>query len=269
MSAALNQWTTGVVVAAGLVITLLNVLGVAERTTGVVTLGVASTILLHLLSEHANQRQERHEAQATGTLHVLENVHQAHLRVASVISEQMARPGSSRVVLHSSAVSRPAQADDDGAVRAYEQSLERCIRSNGPDMWRMRSIRTLRDRAELDELVGQLRGFGRAEGYEVKVFLDLPDGPLLTPLVVGDEFVFLGLEDPRSQCVLQLVHGRAVASMTQYFNDLWGERRGWPLYKGGQLSDVVVRELRQRLPEAESASIVDLREPAADEVRPD
>lgn len=66
------------------------------------------------------------------------------------------------------------------------------------------------------------------EGYEVRAFLQAAGLPHLSPLVIGDEDLLIGLDDPRyyrSGSAMHLQGRDPVRLATEYFYSLWNDPR--------------------------------------------
>ena len=88
------------------------------------------------------------------------------------------------------------------------------------------------------------------DGYEVRIFC-IPDAiSHLTPLVIGSNDVFLGLEDTRYYCVQEALHIRDKESrilVTKYFDALWNDKRVYELRSAMQIEDSGIQKARSKI----------------------
>jgi hypothetical protein len=104
-----------------------------------------------------------------------------------------------------------------------------------------------------------------AEGYEVRALCLENVIPQLTPLVVGEEELFIGLDDPTYYGTSSAIHirGRAfVNTATEYFNSLWNDKRAYRLRTGFGLDLEQINSLREAVKGSERSSRAVLRRPA-------
>ncbi len=77
--------------------------------------------------------------------------------------------------------------------------------------------------------------------------ISIPDAlSQLSPLVIGDEHVFLGLQDPRFNRIARAIHlrGRAYAEFAEnYFEELWSDDRAKLIRRPSGLDHNAIKEL--------------------------
>jgi hypothetical protein len=110
----------------------------------------------------------------------------------------------------------------------FDGAIDRCVASTGPGMWRVYEIYNIPDEERLDVLLEMVGKRQSAEGYEVRAFAHAEGIPHLSPLVIGDEDLIIGVDDPRYYRASSAVHLRGrdpVRLATEYFYSLWNDPR--------------------------------------------
>ena len=116
----------------------------------------------------------------------------------------------------------------ESVYEVFDREIDRCVASTGPGMWRVYEIYNIPDEERLDVLVELVGKRQSAEGYEVKAFAHAEGLPHLSPLVIGDEDLIIGVDDPRYYRASSAVHLRGrdpVRLATEYFYSLWNDPR--------------------------------------------
>jgi hypothetical protein len=123
-------------------------------------------------------------------------------------------------------IARPSRPDP--LFDLFESEIDKCVASMGAGMWHVYEIYNVTDEERLDSIQELLEKRKEAEGYEVRAF-SLPEAiPHLSPLVIGDEDLLIGLDDPRYYHMRAASHlqGREhVRLATEYFYSLWNDPR--------------------------------------------
>jgi len=113
--------------------------------------------------------------------------------------------------------------------------MNKCITSSGPGRWQVRELYNITDEDRLQVIEDRIERAGEAEGYEVRAFSLQNAIPQLTPMVVGDDDVFIGIDDSTYYGVRGAIHMRGqsyVRAATEYFESLWTDQRAFVLRSG-------------------------------------
>lgn len=134
--------------------------------------------------------------------------------------------------------------------REFDSAFFQCVRSVGPDFWRVRELYNITSEERLSEICETLRVTANEDGYEVRAFCVPEAIPHLAPLVVGRCDAFLGTEDPRYYRVQGAVHLRGVEVVTliaAYFESLWSHPRVFVLRTAVAVDEDAIERLRERI----------------------
>jgi len=145
---------------------------------------------------------------------------------------------------------RTVRQESDLTHESFANQMYNCILSSGPGMWYVRELYNITDEDRLQMVMGRIEKAGNAEGYEVRAFCLQNVIPQLTPLVIGDEELFIGWDDPTYYGVRGAVHIRGqifARTATEYFDSLWNDKRAFVLRSGIGIETEQINSLRAAL----------------------
>ncbi len=204
-----------------------------ERFETMMILILVYAILVYVVTERAKVLDDIHANIRGAKAAVYPTRDAVYTKIPLVIARAAANPAGRRRIFHASLhgrggrrIARPPQADPLFAL--FDQEIDKCVASAGPGMWNVYEIYDISDEDRLDSVVELLERRKDAEGYEVRAFV-LPDGlPHLSPLIIGDEDLLIGVDDPRyyrTKAVSHLQGREHVRLARDYFYSLWNDPR--------------------------------------------
>ena len=209
-----------------------NVLG-AEHLETLMILILAYAILVYLVTERAKVLDDIHENLQNAKAEVFPTRDSVYMSVPLIIARASADAGGRRRIFHAALhglggkrIARPSPPDP--VFEVFDGAIDRCVASSGPGMWRVYEIYNIPDEERLDSLMDLIRNRQGAEGYEVRAFARAEGVPHLSPLIIGDEDLLVGVDDPRYYRASSAVHLRGrdpVRLATEYFYSLWNDPR--------------------------------------------
>jgi len=209
-----------------------NVLGV-QHLEPLMILILTYAILVYIVTERAKVLDDIHENLRSAKAEVYPTRESVYMAVPLIIARASADTHGRRRIFHAALhglggkrLAKPSKPDP--VFEVFDGAIDRCVASTGPGMWRVYEIYNIPDEERLDvllELVGKRQS---AEGYEVRAFAHAEGIPHLSPLVIGDEDLIVGVDDPRYYRASSAVHLRGrdpVRLATEYFYSLWNDPR--------------------------------------------
>jgi len=209
-----------------------NVLGV-QHLEPLMILILTYAILVYIVTERAKVLDDIHENLRSAKAEVYPTRESVYMAVPLIIARASADTHGRRRIFHAALhglggkrLAKPTKPDP--VFEVFDGAIDRCVASTGPGMWRVYEIYNIPDEERLDvllELVGKRQS---AEGYEVRAFAHAEGIPHLSPLVIGDEDLIVGVDDPRYYRASSAVHLRGrdpVRLATEYFYSLWNDPR--------------------------------------------
>ncbi len=218
------------------------VVAVAERFTGVfgathletlMILIITYAILVYIVTERAKVLDDIHDRTGKSTTQVYATREAVYLNIPLIIARTAANSQGRRRIFHAALhgtsarrIARPVPAEP--MFELFEREIDKCAASAGPGMWRVYEIFNIPDEERLSAVEELLEKRKEGEGYEVRAFLQTAGLPHLSPLVIGDEDLLVGLDDPRyyrSGAAIHLQGRDPVRLATEYFYSLWNDPR--------------------------------------------
>jgi hypothetical protein len=214
------------------------------------TLGVV--ILVYIVTERAKVLDDIHENLQSAKAEVYPTRDSVYMAVPLIIARASADANGRRRIfnaaLHGLGGKRLAKTPNpDPVFEVFDGAIDRCVASTGPGMWRVYEIYNIPDEERLDVLVEMVERRQSAEGYEVRAFARAEGLPHLSPLVIGDEDLLIGVDDPRYYRASSAVHLRGrdpVRLATEYFYSLWNDPRIRVLKKETGVDQEEIEKLR-------------------------
>ena len=209
-----------------------NVLGVQHLETVMILILVYAT-LVYIVTERAKVLDDIHENLRSAKAEVYPTRESVYMAVPLIIARASADAHGRRRIFHAALhglggkrLAKPSRPDP--VFEVFDGAIDRCVASTGPGMWRVYEIYNIPDEERLDVLVELIGKRQNAEGYEVRAFAHAEGIPHLSPLVIGDEDLIVGVDDPRYYRASSAVHLRGrdpVRLATEYFYSLWNDPR--------------------------------------------
>lgn len=209
-----------------------NVLGV-QHLEPLMILILAYAILVYIVTERAKVLDDIHENLRSAKAEVYPTRESVYMAVPLIIARASADSHGRRRIFHAALhglggkrLAKPSRPDP--VFEVYDGAIDRCVASTGPGMWRVYEIYNIPDEERLDVLAEMIGKRQSAEGYEVRAFAHAEGIPHLSPLVIGDEDLIVGVDDPRYYRSSSAVHLRGrdpVRLATEYFYSLWNDPR--------------------------------------------
>lgn len=131
---------------------------------------------------------------------------------------------------------------------SFAREMAKCQMSSGSGKWNVRELYNVTDEDRLEMIVERIKQSGDAEGYEVRAFCLQNVLPQLTPLIVGKEDMFIGVDDQTYYGIRGAVHVRGEAFTrlaTEYFDSLWNDPRAFFLRTGFGIDHSNIESLRK------------------------
>ena len=209
-----------------------NVLGV-QHLEPLMILILTYATLVYLVTERAKVLDDIHENLRSAKAEVYPTRESVYMAVPLIIARASADTHGRRRIFHAALhglggkrLAKPSRPDP--VFEVFDGAIDRCVASTGPGMWRVYEIYNIPDEERLDVLVEMIGKRQNAEGYEVRAFAHAEGIPHLSPLVIGDEDLIVGVDDPRYYRASSAVHLRGrdpVRLATEYFYSLWNDPR--------------------------------------------
>ena len=209
-----------------------NVLGV-QHLEPLMILILTYATLVYLVTERAKVLDDIHENLRSAKAEVYPTRESVYMAVPLIIARASADAHGRRRIFHAALhalggkrLAKPSRPDP--VFEVFDGAIDRCVASTGPGMWRVYEIYNIPDEERLDVLVEMIGKRQNAEGYEVRAFAHAEGIPHLSPLVIGDEDLVVGVDDPRYYRASSAVHLRGrdpVRLATEYFYSLWNDPR--------------------------------------------
>lgn len=215
---------------------------ILERFTGIfnaahleplMILIITYAILVYIVTERAKVLDDIHDRIQSKTAHVYPTREAVYLNIPLIIARTAANGQGRRRIFHAALqgtsgkrIARPVPGEP--MFELFEREIDKCAASAGPGMWHVYEIFNIPDEERLGAVEELLEKRKDGEGYEVRAFLQAAGLPHLSPLVIGDEDLLIGLDDPRyyrSGAAMHLQGRDPVRLATEYFYSLWNDPR--------------------------------------------
>ena len=190
-------------------------------------------LLVYIVTERAKVLDDIHDSIKSSKAVVYPTRESVYSRIPLLIAKTTADSSRRRKIFHAALhghsgkrMARPPQPDP--LFDLFDNEIDRCVASTGAGMWHVYEIYNITDEERLDSIRELLEKRKDAEGYEVRAF-SLNDAlPHLSPLIIGNEDLLIGIDDPRYYRTRAATHlqGREhVRLATEYFYSLWNDPR--------------------------------------------
>jgi hypothetical protein len=170
-------------------------------------------------------------AKATGDVRVYTSPYEVYTAIPNLIEDRNRNATAAKTlsigILHGKTVptlpgGRPELAKEGPWFAQFDKTILQCIESRGPGRWHVKEFKNITTPDRLTRTVERLEFV--SEGYEVRAVCIPNLVPCLSPLIVGEEDVFLATMDTGSRRVgaaLHLKSAAAVEFVKKYFSLLW------------------------------------------------
>ncbi|PWB66272.1 MAG: hypothetical protein C3F14_04345 [Deltaproteobacteria bacterium] len=190
-------------------------------------------LLVYVVTERAKVLDDIHDSIKSSKAVVHPTRESVYTKIPLILAKASVRGKGRRRIFHAALhgnsgrrIARPVQPDP--LFELFDSEIDKCVASAGTGMWNVFEIYNIADEDRLDGVQELLEKRKDAEGYEVRAF-SLNDGlPHLSPLIIGEEDLLLGVDDPRYYRMRAATHlqGRDhVRLATEYFYSLWNDPR--------------------------------------------
>ncbi len=190
-------------------------------------------LLVYIVTERAKVLDDIHDSIKSSKAVVYPTRESVYTKIPLIIAKASANSRGRKRIFHASLhgnsgkrIARPPQPDP--LFDLFDSEIDKCVVSAGTGMWNVFEIYNITDEEHLDSVLELLEKRKDAEGYEVRSF-SLNDGlPHLSPLIIGDEDLLVGTDDPRYYRMNAAIHlhGRDhVRLATEYYYSLWNDPR--------------------------------------------
>ena len=240
---------------------------VVERFTGILGAAHLETltililtyaILVYIVTERAKVLDDIHDRTGKSTVLVYPTRDAVYLNIPLIIARTAANGQGRRRIFHAAlhgASGRRIAKPNPGEpmFELFEREIDKCAASAGPGMWHVYEIFNIPDEERLAAVEGLLERRKDGEGYEVRAFIQSAGFPHLSPLVIGDEDLLIGLDDPRyyrSGAAMHLRGRDPVRLATEYFYSLWNDPRLRVLKTETGIEPEAIDSIRAELREA-------------------
>ncbi len=215
---------------------------ILERFTGIfnaahleplMILIITYALLVYIVTERAKVLDDIHDRIRNRTADVYPTREAVYLNIPLIIARTAANGQGRRRIFHAALqgtsgkrIARPVPGEP--MFELFEREIDKCAASAGPGMWHVYEIFNIPDEERLGAVEELLEKRKVGEGYEVRAFLHAAGLPHLSPLVIGDEDLLIGLDDPRyyrSGAAMHLQGRDPVRLATEYFYSLWNDPR--------------------------------------------
>jgi len=194
---------------------------------------ITYAILVYIVTERAKVLDDIHDRIRSKTTHVYPTREAVYLNIPLIIARTAANGQGRRRIFHAALhgmsgkrIARPVPGEP--MFELFEREIDKCAASSGPGMWHVYEIFNIPDEERLGAVEELLEKRKDGEGYEVRAFLQAAGLPHLSPLVIGDEDLLIGVDDPRyyrSGAAMHLQGRDPVRLATEYFYSLWNDPR--------------------------------------------
>lgn len=205
----------------------------AEHLEPVLILVLVYAILVYIVTERAKVLDDIHDSMKSSKALVYPTRESVYTRIPLVIAKASAGSNERRRIFHAALhghsgkrIARPPHPDP--LFELFDREIDKCVASAGAGMWRVYEIYNVTDEERLESIVELLEKRKDAEGYEVRAFSFNEALPHLSPLIIGDEDLLIGVDDPRYYRMGAVTHLRGrdhVRLATEYFYSLWNDPR--------------------------------------------
>lgn len=190
-------------------------------------------LLVYIVTERAKVLDDIHDSIRSSKAVVYPTRESVFTKIPLIIAKASTGGAGRRRIFHAALhghsgkrIARPPQPDP--LFDLFESEIDKCVASAGAGMWHVYEIYNVTGEERLDSIQELLEKRKDAEGYEVRAF-SLSDAlPHLSPLIIGDEDLLVGVDDPRYYRMRAATHvqGRDhVRLATEYFYSLWNDPR--------------------------------------------
>lgn len=190
-------------------------------------------LFVYVVTERAKVLDDIHESIRSSKAVVHPTRESVYTKIPLIIAKAAADARGRRRIFHAALhggsgrrITNPS--GQDPLFELFDREIDKCVASTGAGMWNVFEIYNISDEPLLDRVRELLERRKDAEGYEVRAF-HLNDGiPHLSPLIIGDEDLLVGVDDPRYYRMSAASHlqGRGhVRLATEYFYSLWNDPR--------------------------------------------
>lgn len=190
-------------------------------------------ILIYIVTERAKVLDDIHDSIKSSKAVVYPTRESVYTKIPLIIAKASAAGRVRRRIFHAALhghsgkrIARPPQPDP--LFDLFDSEIDKCVASAGAGMWSVYEIYNITDEERLDSIMELLEKRKYAEGYEVRAFSVNDALPHMSPLILGDEDLLIGVDDPRYYRVHAATHlqGREhVRVATEYFYSLWNDPR--------------------------------------------
>ena len=205
----------------------------AENLEPFMILILVYAILVYIVTERAKVLDDIHDSIKSSKAVVYPTRESVYAKIPLVIAKTSADSRGRRRIFHAALygnygkrMARPPIPDP--LFDLFDSEIDKCVASTGAGMWHVYEIYNITDEERLNGVVELLDRRKDAEGYEVRAF-SLSDAlPHLSSLIIGDEDLLVGTDDPRYYRMRAAAHlqGRDhVRLATEYFYSLWNDPR--------------------------------------------
>ncbi len=227
----------------------------AERVETFMILVLVYAILIYIVTERAKVLDDIHDSIKSSKAIVYPTRESVYTAIPLIIAKASASRHGRRRIFHAALhghsgrrMTRPPQADP--VFDLFDGEIDRCVASVGAGMWHVYEIYNIVDEERLESVMDLLEKRKDAEGYEVRAFSTRGALPHLSPLIIGEEDLLIGVDDPRYYRVNAVSHlqGRDhVRIATEYFYSLWNDPRIRVLKTETGIDWKTIEELRATL----------------------
>ena len=212
-------------------------------------------ILIYIVTERAKVLDDIHDSIKSSKAVVYPSRESVYTKIPLIIAKtstnSRGRRRIFRAALHGHSgkrMVRPPQPDP--LFDLFDSEIDKCVASTGAGMWHVYEIYNITDEERLDSILRLLEKRKDAEGYEVRAFSMGDAIPHISPLVIGDEDLLIGLDDPRYYRMSAATHlqGREhVRLATEYFYSLWNDPRIRVLKTETGIEEKEIEKLRSKM----------------------
>ena len=147
--------------------------------------------------------------------------------IANVLEENFNSIGEKRLELAALHGHSGDRTENETAVmkefEKFDKMMMKCILATG-NKWRVRIIYNITTEERLNKVKQRFEMAQDADGFELKAFSQKDAIMHLAPLIVGEEDVFISLEDPKYNRVRKAIHIKDIETakvVEEYFQKLW------------------------------------------------
>lgn len=205
----------------------------AEHLESVMILILVYALLVYIVTERAKVLDDMHDNIKCSKAVVYPTRESIYTSIPLIIAKASANSRGKRRIFHAALhghsgrrIAKPPQPLP--LFDLFDGEIDKCVASAGAGMWHVYEIFNITDEERLDSIQELLETRKEAEGYEVRAFSQSNALPHLSPLIIGDEDLIIGVDDPRYYRLYAGTHlkGRDhVRLATEYFYSLWNDPR--------------------------------------------